>query len=47
MTLRELFNYILDYHVTFEFVPNPWGMLIGFVVGILIWILIEKWYLWR
>lgn len=44
MTLREIFNYILDYHITFEFSPEPWGVVIGVVMGGLIWWFIEGWY---
>ena len=43
MTLREIFNSILDHPIQFEFNPNPWGVVIGIVIGAFVWVLIE----WR
>ena len=43
MTLREIFNAILDYSLQFNFELNPWAMLFGFVVALVVIVGLNMW----
>ena len=44
MTLRELFNYILDYPLQFNSELNPWALIFGVFVAIVVLAGLNVWF---
>lgn len=44
MTLREIFNAILDHPIQFESELNPWALAVGATVSIAVMCFMYWWY---